>query len=556
MLRRGLKSLFSSSQNVGTTLSSLNHSVVCTPIVSRLMPSTTQYFGVKIRRFSSSQSRNVVLVGRPNVGKSTLFNRLVGGRTAIVSRIPGTTRDSRQAEANLAGLEFVAIDTGGLEEGAKGSMEEAITNMTARAVGHAGVVIFMIDAKDGVTDADVSFARWLRRRIPNPKTQIHVVANKTEGIITSPDTTTWDQISADATRLGFGLPIPLSAEHGDGLVDLYHVISQRFDMNENHEDTDETKRRRQMKIAILGQPNVGKSTLVNAMMGENVVMTGPTPGLTRDAVKVDMKGSNIAIYDTAGIRRASKRDHTIPHETLAATRAIRTMENAHITVLLIDGQSGSIPKQDLSLISAIIEEGRGLVVAVTKCDQIPCRETALEGVSQTLQNHLSYSQVGEIPVVAVSSITGEGISDVMPAVERAHECWERRVSTHRLNQWIRRYVALMPMPSGFRVKYATQVSSRPPTFSLFCNRDVLPETHIRSLKNALRDEFDIHGVTVRIQIRKRSSDVSIRKSEKREQKSRSSKVRLKPGRGDTAMSRRRVVVSKRRSNNKKKRIGG
>ena len=442
-----------------------------------------------------------------------------------MSRIPGTTRDSRQAEASLAGLEFTAIDTGGLEEGSKGSMEEAITNMTARAVGHAGLVVFMIDALDGVTDADITFSRWLHRRIPDPDTQIHVVANKTEGIITSPDTTTWDQISSDATRLGFGLPIPLSAEHGDGLVDLFHIISERFESSsESSSSSSSSKSTRQMKIAILGQPNVGKSTLVNAMMGENVVMTGPTPGLTRDAVKVDMEGTNIAIYDTAGIRKASKRDHTIPHETLAATRAIRTMEDAHITILLIDGQSGTIPKQDLTLISTIIEEGRGLVVAVTKCDQIPCRDTALEGVSQTLQNHLSYSQVGDIPVVAVSSITGEGISEVMPAVERAHECWERRVSTHKLNQWIRRYVALMPMPSGFRVKYATQVSSRPPTFSLFCNRDTLPETHIRSLKNALRDEFDIHGVTVRVQIRTRRSEVSMRKSEKREQNSRDSKV--------------------------------
>lgn len=487
-----------------------------------------------LSRCFSSSSRKVVLVGRPNVGKSTLFNRLVGGRTAIVSRIPGTTRDSREAIGNLAGLEFDAIDTGGLEEGDKGSMEQAITDMTARAVGHAGIVLFMIDALEGVTQADVTFARWLRRRI-HDKTQIHVVANKTEGIITSPDTSIWDQISADATRLGFGLPIPLSAEHGEGMVDLFHVISDRFGEDDNN--SDESKKR-QMRIAILGQPNVGKSTLVNAMMGEDVVMTGPTPGLTRDAVKLDLKGADIAIYDTAGIRKASRRDHTIPHETLAVTRAMQAMEDAHITVLLIDGQSGEIPRQDLSLISSIIEEGRGLVVAVTKCDVLPCRETALEGVFQTLQNYLSYSQVGVIPVVAISAITGEGMNDLMPTVQRTHECWERRVSTHKLNQWVRRYLTLMPMPFGFRVKYATQVSTRPPTFSFFCNRDALPETHIRSLKNALREEFDIHGVTVRVQIRKRSSEVSTRKKEKREQKNRSSKVRLKVGRGDTAMSRR------------------
>ena len=248
-------------------------------------------------------------------------------------------QEIEQAEASLAGLEFTAID-GRIGGRIKGSMEEAITNMTARAVGHAGLVVFMIDALDGVTDADITFSRWLQENTRSGHSDTGSKQNR--GIITSPDTTTWDQISSDATRLGFGLPIPLSAEHGDGLVDLFHIISERFESSsESSSSSSSSKSTRQMKIAILGQPNVGKSTLVNAMMGENVVMTGPTPGLTRDAVKVDMEGTNIAIYDTAGIRKASKRDHTIPHETLAATRAIRTMEDAHHDSL-IDGQSGTI----------------------------------------------------------------------------------------------------------------------------------------------------------------------------------------------------------------------
>lgn len=489
--------------------------------------------GRERRHIDSIEHRTVALVGRPNVGKSTLFNRLVGGRSAIVSRVPGTTRDSRSGEANLAGLTFTAIDTGGLEEAEKGTMANAITDMTSSTVGRSGLVLFMIDAVEGLTHDDVHFARWLRRRV-SPHTPIRLVANKTEGMMMMPDDGPWEDLSVEASRLGFGYPIPVSAEHGDGLIDMYHVLAETFGEEGTSERRDTKRKRREnvssdtkvhakkdlyrpketLEFAILGQPNVGKSTLVNYLKGEDRVLTGPTPGLTRDVIAVTLD-DGLVVHDTAGIRRASKREHGIPHETLAVTRSLRTMETTDVSVLLVDGQTGMIPKQDMSLLSSIVEEGRGVVVAVTKCDLIPSFDDAFEGVSQTLRNHISYAQVGEIPIVAISALTGEGVVDLIPTIRRAQVSRERHVPTHKLNKWLRRFTALQSLGHGVRIKYMTQVGIRPPTFSLFANRSDLPESIVRSITNALRDEFDIHGVALRLNVRHRGQDDGRRRRVKR-----------------------------------------
>ncbi|MEP3244956.1 MAG: ribosome biogenesis GTPase Der [Sneathiella sp.] len=433
-------------------------------------------------------SFTVAIIGRPNVGKSTLFNRLVGKRLALVDDTPGVTRDRREGDARIGSLKFKIIDTAGLEEAFDDSLEGRMRRQTELALAEADVALMLYDARAGVTPMDKHFAGWLR------KSEIPVIlcANKCEGKVAETQ-------MMEAYSLGLGDPLALSAEHGEGIGELFDVLLPF----EKEQVPDIAAKDRPLALAIVGRPNAGKSTLVNQLIGEDRLLTGPEAGVTRDAISVEweFEGQKIKLVDTAGIRRRARVQKKL--EKLSVADSLRVIKMAEIVVLVIDADV-SFEKQDLTIASHVIEEGRGLVVAVNKWDTVKDRNAMLKHIRDKLE--ISLPQVRGVPVVTLSALTGRGLEKLLPKVIRIYDLWNKRVSTSQLNRWLEHMLEKHPPPMAkgrrLKVRYMTQVKSRPPTFSLFMSsRGELPESYIRYLINGLREDFDMPAVPIRISTR-------------------------------------------------------
>jgi len=478
---------------------------------------------------------SLAVIGRPNVGKSTLFNRLVGKKLALVDDTPGVTRDRREGEGSISDLKFTLFDTAGLEEGDPDSLSGRMRRQTDLAIEEADVVLFMIDARAGVTPLDKSFAGIIRRT----SKPVILIANKSEAAASLPDV-------YEAYSLGLGDPVALSAEHGEGLAELYEAISEALrlqgidpyadeklddtprsrkqdgpeegDMDFEFEDEDEDEGDyRPLRLAIVGRPNAGKSTLINQMIGDDRLITGPEAGLTRDSISVewDWEGRPVKLFDTAGMRRRARVDEKL--EKLSVSDALRAIQFAEVCVLALDGDRG-IDKQDLKIADHIVREGRALVIALNKWDIVKDRLQ----IQRDLQDSLTKSlpQLKGVQVVTMSGLTGKGLQHLMPAVEEAYELWNARIPTSALNRWLADTVDKHPppSPSGRRIKirYGAQIKTRPPTIQLFCNKpEDLPQSYVRYLENELRKDFDLPGTPFRFVMRKSANPYESRRRKKR-----------------------------------------
>jgi GTP-binding protein len=449
-------------------------------------------------------SFTIAIIGRPNVGKSTLFNRLVGKRLALVDDQPGVTRDRREGEGRIAALRFRLFDTAGLEDADPDSMEGRMQRQTETALDDADLTLMLIDGRAGVTPLDRHFADWLRRR----HGPVLLLANKCEGAA-------GDGGLAEAWSLGLGEPLAVSAAHGEGLVALHDGIlaameahaaaatAETAEFNENDEDESQI-----LQLAILGRPNAGKSTLVNRLLGEERQITGPEPGLTRDAIGVawQWRDQAIRLIDTAGLRKQARVTDRL--EKLSAGDAMRAMEYAQVVVLLLDART-PLERQDLAIARRTLDEGRALIVAANKWDLINDRDAAMAELRDRLETSLS--QARGVPVVTLSALTGRGVEKLMPAVIKTYARWQTRVTTSALNRWLGDMIENHPPPLGkhgrrIRLRYMTQAKARPPTFVIFSNlADDLPESYARYLQNGLREHFDLPGVPLRILLRKQDN---------------------------------------------------
>jgi GTPase len=436
-------------------------------------------------------SFSVAILGRPNVGKSTLFNRLVGRRLALVDDTPGLTRDRREGDGRIADLEFGVIDTAGLEEAPPASLAGRMKAQTERALAEVDVALLVIDAREGITEADRHFADWLRR---SGKSVI-LVANKTEGRITPAGV-------GEAYRLGLGDPVPISAEHGEGLAELYERL-RPFAVDPSPESVPR-EHHRPLQVAIVGRPNVGKSTLANRLIGEERLLTGPEAGITRDAIAVDWtwRGRLFRLVDTAGLRRRSRVEGRL--ESLSVGDALRAIRFAETVLLVLDGLQ-PLERQDLTIAGLVAEEGRALVLAASKFDAVTEPAAALKQLRERAS--LSLPQLQGVALVAVSGVTGLGLDAMMTAVCAADEVWNRRVTTAALNRWLAAVQDRHPPPlvagRRLRLRYVTQVNTRPPSFALFTSEPAdLPDSYRRYLVNALRQDFDLPGTPIRMMLRK------------------------------------------------------
>jgi len=438
----------------------------------------------------------IAIVGRPNVGKSTLFNRLVGKRLALVDDRPGVTRDRREGEAKLLGLEFRVIDTAGFEDEDPHTLPGRMRAQTEAAVREADAALFLIDGRDGITPLDEEIGRWLRAET----TPVVVVANKAEGRAA-------ESGILEAYRLGLGDPIAISAEHGEGIADLFqsllpHVEHEHFDV-----DAVELDAEHPLQLAIVGRPNAGKSTLVNKMLGQERMITGPEAGITRDSISLDWEweGRPVRLVDTAGLRKRAKVDDKL--EKLSAADTRRAIDYAEVVVLLLDATRG-LEAQDLKIASQVIDEGRALILALNKWDVAENASSLFNGVKGALDEGLA--QLRDVPLLTVSAKTGKGIDVILKVAFELREAWGRRIPTGELNRWFEDAIEANPPPApkGQRIKlrYITQVKSRPPTFVVFGNRtDELPESYRRYLVNALRRQLDLGPVPLRLDFRGRSN---------------------------------------------------
>ncbi|MCC6777874.1 MAG: ribosome biogenesis GTPase Der [Hyphomicrobiales bacterium] len=442
-------------------------------------------------------SFTVAIVGRPNVGKSTLFNRLVGKRLALVDDRAGVTRDRREGPGRLGDLTFTVIDTAGLEEAAPASLTGRMQRQTEAAIDIADAVLFLIDARSGVVPADRFFADLVRR---SGKPAI-VVANKSEGRAATAGV-------LEGFELGLGEPVAFSAEHGEGLSELYAAL--RDALPEASAPSAEAVSRadaKPIRVAVVGRPNAGKSTLINRLLGEERLLTGPEAGITRDAIAVDVvrEGRTFRVYDTAGLRRPSRIEEKL--EKLSVADALNAMRFAEVVVLLLDAER-RFEEQDLRIADLIEREGRALVIGMNKWDLIEQAPGAIKRLREETDHWLP--QVKGVPVVALSGLAGEGLDRLMQAIATAHEVWNRRVPTNALNRWLAEVASAHPPPavSGRRIRldYLTQPKSRPPSFVLFTSRaDAVPDDYRRYLINGLRETFDLPGTPIRLTLREKKN---------------------------------------------------
>ena len=435
----------------------------------------------------------VAIVGRPNVGKSTLFNRLVGKRLALVDDRPGVTRDRREGDAKLLGLEFRVIDTAGFEDEDPQTLPGRMRKQTEAAVRSADAALFLIDSREGVTPMDEEIGRWLRAE----STPVVLVANKSEG-------RAGESGVLDGFRLGLGEPVAISAEHGEGVADLFEALLPHVERDEDIEDEEaEADEAAPLKLAIVGRPNAGKSTLVNRMLGEDRLITGPEAGITRDSISLDWEwnGRPVRLVDTAGLRKRAKVTDKL--ERLSTADARRSIDYAEVVVVLLDATRG-LESQDLRIAELVIEEGRALIIAINKWDVAENASALFNGIKAALEEGLS--QVKGLPVLTVSAKTGKGIDQLLGAAFELREQWSRRVSTGELNRWFERAIEANPPPApgGKRIKlrYITQVKSRPPSFVIFGNRlSELPESYNRYLLNSMRRDLKLGPVPLRLTLR-------------------------------------------------------
>lgn len=463
----------------------------------------------------------VAIVGRPNVGKSTLFNRLVGRKLALVDNAPGVTRDRREGDARLGHLDFKLVDTAGLEEANEGSLQGRMRMQTERAIADADVCLFVIDARSGMTPTDAEFALLMRRH--GDKTIL--VANKVEG-------RKGIDGAYEAFELGLGDPIAISAEHGEGMGELFSALLEHFKrMSDNQafeqaqdnpeisvdvdgeEPADDAgiiiqpKRTQPLQVAIVGRPNAGKSTLINGLIDDDRLLTGPEAGITRDTISVDWRfdGRDFKLFDTAGMRRKAKVQDKL--EKLSVADGLNAVRFAECVIILMDADS-PFDKQDLQIADLVSKEGRALVFGLNKWDTVKNKDERLKYWQEELTRLLP--QVRGAPLVPLSGMTGKGTDALMRAVLKMDEVWNKRVSTAALNRWLTAALAQHPPPavSGRRLKlrYMTQAKARPPTFAVFCSRpDALPGSYNRYLINGLRETFDLPGVPLRINLRKNNN---------------------------------------------------
>ena len=435
----------------------------------------------------------VAIVGRPNVGKSTLFNRLVGKRLALVDDRPGVTRDRREGDAKLLGLDFRVIDTAGFEDEDPQTLPGRMRTQTEAAVRDADVALFVVDSREGVTPLDEEIGRWLRAE----STPVVVVANKAEG-------RSGDAGIMDSYRLGFGDPIALSAEHGEGVADLFQALQPFVERpDEETAEEDDESPDAPLKLAIVGRPNAGKSTLVNRMLGEERMITGPEAGITRDSISLDWEwnGRPVRLVDTAGLRKRAKIEDKL--EKLSVADTLRSIEHAEVVVLLLDATRG-LEVQDLKIAAQVIEEGRALLIALNKWDVAENASSLFNGVKAALEEGLS--QLRGVPVLAISAKTGKAVDDVLKVAFELRDSWSRRITTGELNRWFEMAVDANPppAPSGRRIKlrYITQIKSRPPTFVVFGTRvDQLPDSYRRYLLNSMRRDLKMAPVPMRLTFR-------------------------------------------------------
>ena len=442
----------------------------------------------------------IVILGRPNVGKSTLFNRLIGKRLALVDDQPGVTRDRREGKALLFDLEFMAVDTAGLEEAEVGSLSDRMRLQSRAALDGATAALFVTDGRTGLTEADRHFARWLRQEGPVP---IIAVVNKCEG-------RTGQDNLLEAFELGLGDPVPMSAEHNEGLADLFDALAPLLpglDELPEEEGDEEPDENGPLKLAIVGRPNAGKSTLINRLLGENRLLTGPEAGITRDSITVPWMWHDrqVELIDTAGMRRKAKVVEKL--EKLAVADARHAVDFAEVVVLLLDATLG-LEAQDLRIADMVLSEGRALIVAVNKWDSAEDASRLFNGIKLALDEGLA--QVKGVPLLTVSALTGKGLDVLMNVAFETRERWSRRVPTSALNRWFETALERNPPPApgGRRIKmrYITQARNRPPTFIVFGTRlDDLPESYNRYLVNSLRDDLDLKGIPIRINMRSRKN---------------------------------------------------
>lgn len=441
----------------------------------------------------------VVIVGRPNVGKSTLFNRLIGRREALVDDSPGVTRDRREGEASIADLSFRLVDTAGLEDAFDESLPARMRRQTEQAIAAADLVMLVVDARAGITPLDEHFADWLRTQGSNAL----LVVNKCEG-------RAGQSGYLESYSLGLGEPVAISAEHGEGIHLLYDAIAavspdpaDEWDngTGATGEDFDE----KALQLAIVGRPNVGKSTLINALLGDDRMLTGPEAGITRDAISIawEFEGQRIALVDTAGMRRRARIEEKL--EKLSVGNSLNAIQYAHVVALVLDAEQ-MLEKQDLAIARHVIEEGRAFVIVLNKWDLVTDVAAALRILRDRME--ISLPQGAGTPVVTLSAETGRGLERLMPAVLSAYKNWNTRVPTAGLNDWLNGAIERHPPPLAankrpIRLRYVTQAKARPPTVVLFGNRpEDLPTSYLRYLENSFREQFSLEGTPIRIQTRK------------------------------------------------------
>ncbi|MBP5534525.1 MAG: ribosome biogenesis GTPase Der [Alphaproteobacteria bacterium] len=449
-----------------------------------------------------SKLKTIAIVGRTNVGKSTLFNRLIGKKQAIVHDLPGVTRDRKEGIAHLSDISFRVIDTAGLEK--ETALSKAMWAQTQKAIDEADIILMVVDARSEINPLDKDLATDLRK----VKKPVFLLANKCEA--------KEQYIAAtEAYVLGLGDPIAISSEHGLGMVDLYQALLPYFPKEERNIKSDEVKDEdKPLNLAIVGRPNVGKSTLVNQLLGQERMLTGPEAGVTRDAISVpfEWKGNKVILTDTAGLRKKARVTNSL--EKISAADSKHALDYAEVVIVVVDA-ANPLESQDLTVARKVVEEGRALILAVNKWDTVRNQTVVKNTIKERLHNSLQ--QVKGLPVVYISAKTGMGMDLLMKEVFRIHKVWNKRVPTAKLNLWLKSMTEATPPPlasNGRRIpmKYMTQVGTRPPTFVIFSsNPDELPESYLRYLSNGLRKDYGLDGIPIRISMRKRANPYADKK---------------------------------------------